>query len=184
MFEYNDVVFRAVEEFDLQTLHTMRQDEEINDSLFTLYPISMFSQKEWLKNMLSNSTSKVFMVDYIEKKQNHVEWQTNTVDSESRYTIGCVRLNNIDFINRKVEVGADIIKLHRGKGLGKKVYSALLKHCFEQMGVHQVYLYVLEKNERAIKCYESVGFKKVSVLQDWVWKNGSYQNVVLYSVLL
>jgi RimJ/RimL family protein N-acetyltransferase len=166
MFKYDNIVFRAVDEEDLKTLYFMRRDEDINDMLFTLYPISMFNQKNWLQNMLQSQTDKVFMVDEIVEQQ----------------TIACVRLSNIDFINRKMEVGCDILSNFRGKGFCSKIYESLLKYCFDEMGMNQVYLHVLSNNEKAIKCYESVGFTKVCVLREWVWKKGGYQDVELYSV--
>lgn len=184
MFQYGNITFRAVDENDLKLLYNMRMDEEINNSLFTLYPISMFNQKEWLKKMLESQSSKVFMVDYTNNKIEELKEQFYDFSLEnSIQTIGCVRLNNIDFINRKVEVGSDLIKNFRGLGLGKKVYKALLDYCFKEMGMHQVYLYVLENNERAKRCYEAVGFKHICTLKDWVWKNDSYQNVILYSLV-
>jgi len=165
MFKYGNIVFRAVEEDDLKMLYYMRRDEDINNMLFTLYPISMFNQKNWLQSMLNSQTDKVFMVDEVEN-----------------WTIGCVRLSNIDFVNRKVEVGCDIQENHRGKGYCSKIYDSLLQYCFNEMGMNQVYLHVLSKNTNAIKCYESVCFKKVCVLKEWVWKSGSYQDVELFSV--
>ena len=170
MFKYGDISFRAVEERDLILLYKMRKDEVINNMLFTLYPVSMYGQEKWLEHITNSTDKKVFMV---EAKINYGRL----------LTIGCVRLTDIDFVNRKIEIGADLCSSFRGKGYGKKVYDSLLQYCFDQMGMNQVYLYCLENNVNAIKCYLSVGFKQLCVLEEWIWKHGIFQNVVMMSVL-
>jgi RimJ/RimL family protein N-acetyltransferase len=170
MFKYGDISFRSVEERDLTILYKMRKDEEVNDMLFALYPVSMYGQKKWLEQIQNSTDKKVFMVD---TKYNYGSWAT----------IGCVRLTDIDFLNRKIEVGADIYSSFRGHGYSKKIYDGLLQYCFDQMGMNQVYLYCFQDNIRAIKCYTAVGFKQLCLLPEWIWKHGKFQNVVLMSVL-
>ncbi len=54
----------------------------------------------------------------------------------------------------------------RGKGLGKK-----LLHFFEQQhasSTDQVYLLVSDFNKKAKKLYESVGYKEIGFIKDWV----------------
>jgi diamine N-acetyltransferase len=163
MFVFGDIQFKAVEDFDLQFLCEMRSDEDINDWLFTVFPISMSGQKKWLDNMLVDEKNKVFIA------------YSNNCEK-----IGCVRLSNIDHLNKKVEVGADICIRHRGSGYCKKIYVALEEYCFQYLGMHQMYLHVFAHNEKAIKCYESSGFELTATLNDWVFKKG-YQDVCLYT---
>lgn len=46
----------------------------------------------------------------------------------------------------------------RGKGIGEKVMSALLKYAFDKLPVHTVELNVFDWNTAGIRCYEKVGF--------------------------
>src|SRR5690606_25617144 len=46
----------------------------------------------------------------------------------------------------------------RGRGWGKKMIAEMLDKCREISQLKKVYLYVIESNEVARKCYESCGF--------------------------
>jgi RimJ/RimL family protein N-acetyltransferase len=58
-----------------------------------------------------------------------------------------------------------------------------LTHAFENMNLHRVWLRVHSTNERAIRCYEKVGFVKEGVFRDGDFVRGKYINVNIMSVL-
>ena len=161
MFKHKDISLRAVEEKDLQLLYKIRYDEVVNEQLFSIFPLSMSIQNEWLESMLKSLKYKVFMIENDEFK-----------------TIGCVRLNDIDHLNRKVEVGADVQEIFRGKGYGKKIYELLFKYCFDCLNMNKMYLYVFEDNSIAITLYKKVGFKEEGKLCNHVYRNG-WKNVLI-----
>jgi len=168
-FEKDDPIikFRAVEEGDLEFLWNLRRDEEVNNFLFTTYPISMSTQKQWLSSMLSSQTKKVLIVE--------------AEIGAAIKKIGCARITDIDHLNRRVEIGADISASHRGKGLAKYLYSALCQYCFDYLNMHKIYLYVLAENKKAIHVYEKAGFKEETVLKAHFFKHGKYQDIVMMS---
>lgn len=49
----------------------------------------------------------------------------------------------------------------RGRGLGKALVSMAVAHAFSKLGALKVSLGVFENNPAAIRCYESVGFRRV-----------------------
>lgn len=51
----------------------------------------------------------------------------------------------------------------RGCGLGKALVSMAVKYAFETLGATKVSLGVFENNPSAIHCYESAGFRRVSL---------------------
>lgn len=67
----------------------------------------------------------------------------------------------------------------RGKGYGKKMLKLALKYAFEIYGVEKVGLGVFENNESAIKCYESVGFKKYGKMELYDIKNVKWNCFIL-----
>lgn len=48
----------------------------------------------------------------------------------------------------------------RGKGYGKAMLNTALEFAFENLNTQRVTLGVFENNPKALKCYESVGFKQ------------------------
>ena len=51
-------------------------------------------------------------------------------------------------------------ELYRNNGIGKAAIEQIIKTDLQYMHTNRILLRVREENERAIKCYKSVGFKK------------------------
>ena len=51
-------------------------------------------------------------------------------------------------------------ELYRNKGIGKSAIEQIIKTDLQNMHTNKILLRVREENERAIKCYKSVGFKE------------------------
>ena len=51
-------------------------------------------------------------------------------------------------------------ELYRNKGIGKAAIEQIIKTDLQHMHTNKILLRVREENERAIRCYESVGFKE------------------------
>jgi aminoglycoside 6'-N-acetyltransferase len=66
----------------------------------------------------------------------------------------------------------------QGRGLGREAIGLLVRHCFEERGHHRLTIDPAAANERAIRCYEAVGFRRVGVLRqyeradDGTWHDG------------
>ena len=166
MFKYNDILFRAIEETDLAFLYDMRCDEIINEQLFSVFPVSLFGQKAWLETMQKNEKNKILIVDF--------------EGVNEKNTIGYIKLANIDFRNQNAEIGLDIQKNFRKKGLSKNVYNALFQYCFNYLNFHKVYLYVFESNIIAVNIYKKLGFEIEANLKKHVFRN-SWKNILIMS---
>ncbi len=51
-------------------------------------------------------------------------------------------------------------ELYRNKGIGKSAIEQIVKNDLHYMNTNKILLRVREENERAIRCYKSVGFKE------------------------
>ena len=51
-------------------------------------------------------------------------------------------------------------ELYRNKGIGKAAIKQIIKTDLQYMHTNKILLRVREENERAIRCYKSVGFKE------------------------
>ena len=66
----------------------------------------------------------------------------------------------------------------QGRGLGREALGLLVRHLFESRGHHRLTIDPTAANERAIRCYEAVGFTRVGVMRqyerddDGVWHDG------------
>ncbi len=81
--------------------------------------------------------------------------------SENNIHIGNIKLEPIDFINRKAMLGMIIgDRDYWGKGIATEATKLVVKHAFEKMGLEEVNLGVIPENKAAVRVYEKVGFLK------------------------
>ena len=71
-----------------------------------------------------------------------------------------------------------------GQGLGADAVRTLARHLFEEHGHHRVTIDPAAANERAIRCYERVGFRRVGVMRRY-WRDpaGEWQDGLLLDLL-
>ena len=55
---------------------------------------------------------------------------------------------------------------------------------FEMMNLNRIHLDVFPENERAIRCYEKVGFAIEGRTREAIFKHGGYHDLILMSVLV
>lgn len=98
--------------------------------------------------------------------------------------LGHVGLYRIDHRARSAEFAIMIgARTAWGKGIGKAATTAMLRHGFEELQLHRIYLDVLAVNERAVRLYESIGFLHEGRLRDAQWKGDRFHDVLVMSML-
>lgn len=117
------------------------------------YPLDIKQLNQYIKGA-NEENSKVHIYKVVLVKNNE--------------TIGHISLNNIDFKNRSARIGKVLLGNQniRGKGIGQKMVTEVLKVAFDHLSLHRVGLGVFTFNESAIKSYEKVGFVKEGLLRD------------------
>ncbi|MFA5828797.1 MAG: GNAT family protein [Candidatus Shapirobacteria bacterium] len=105
-------------------------------------------------------------------------------DKISSKLIGDVGISSIDLKNKHAEIGLTIgNKNCWGKGFGTDTVKTILKYCFEDLKLIKIFLDVWVENERAIGCYIKCGFKKDGILREHVFKDGTYHDKLIMSIL-
>jgi aminoglycoside 6'-N-acetyltransferase len=71
-----------------------------------------------------------------------------------------------------------------GQGLGADAVRTLARHLFDERGHHRLTIDPAAANERAIRCYERVGFRRVGVMRRY-WRDpaGEWQDGLLLDLL-
>ena len=81
------------------------------------------------------------------------------IKADGKY-IGAIWLkknSDEDFAVLGIFIADDI---YRNKGIGKSAIEQIIKTDLQYMHTNKIFLRVREENERAIRCYKSVGFKE------------------------
>lgn len=138
----------------------------------------------------SDAVRKNFIYQALFTRESHENWirtkvetgdvvQTIICDIATDTPLGSVYIRDIDRQHNKAEYGIFIGEASaRGRGIGTAAARLMLRYCFEEEGLHRVYLRALSGNEQAIRSYEKAGFVKEGFLKDDVCIDGQYRDVV------
>jgi RimJ/RimL family protein N-acetyltransferase len=165
------VRLRHTERADLPLFVEWLNDPEVRRGLMLHLPLSIAEEEQWFENMLASPQDERPLV--IEVKE-----------EDGWLMIGNSSFHNLDWRNRNAELGIFIgDKSYWDRGYGTEVMQLLLKHGFNTLNLHLVYLRVYEDNQRAIRAYEKVGFVHDGRLRQMIYKDGKFLDVLFMSVL-
>lgn len=134
---------------------------------------------------VSNTTgpySRFFLKQYIEENKNDLyqdrQLRLMIEDPEGMVT-GIIDLFHFDPFHNRAEIGIVIDSDFRRKGIGTLALDLLVQHCFEHIGIHQLYAYIDVHNEPCRKLFLKGGFKECTRLKDWIRTGKTFSDVVL-----
>lgn len=123
------------------------------------------SEKEWLK-------------------ENQNKYNFAIVLKESDKLIGNISLIEVDLVHRNAVLGIFIgDDSNRGKGYGKEAIKLLLEYGFNNLNLNNIMLNVYSFNKRAIKVYESLGFKKFGTRHKSHYFKGKFYDEIQMEIL-
>jgi RimJ/RimL family protein N-acetyltransferase len=98
--------------------------------------------------------------------------------------VGLASLTGIDSVHRRAEFHLLIGRrdLH-GRGLGTDATRQMLRHAFQDLNLHRVFVLVLTSNAAAIRVYEKAGFTREGVLREAAYKRGRYTDMLQMAIL-
>ena len=103
---------------------------------------------------------------------------------DSDKLIGNCSLEDMDLIHRNAVLGIFIgDEEERGKGYGKEAIKLLLEYGFNNLNLNNIMLNVYSFNTRAIKVYESLGFKKCGTRHKSHYFKGQYYDEIQMEIL-
>ena len=161
---------REIERTDLPQINAWRNDKEVVDFLGSSFLfIAEAVDEQWYGNYLSSRDRNIRLAII-----------SNADDAH----IGNVQLTSIHPVNRSAEFSIFIgDKRCWSQGYGREAMRKMLQHGFGDLNLNRIHLTVLASNERAIRLYESAGFKVEGRLAQAVFKNGSYHDLIAMAAL-
>jgi RimJ/RimL family protein N-acetyltransferase len=98
--------------------------------------------------------------------------------------IGVTGFHLMDFKNRHCSFGISIgDKGEWGKGYGTEATSLMVQYAFDTLNLNRVWLHVYEYNQRGLRAYEKVGFKREGVLRQDTYREGRYWDTIVMAIL-
>jgi RimJ/RimL family protein N-acetyltransferase len=162
------VYLRPLEKADAKTLASWFNDQEVTRTLRIHRPISIGAEELFLERLAQEQQDIVLGI----------------VIKATDRLIGTTGLRQIDPKNRHASFGISIgEKGEWNKGYGTEATRLLVNYAFETLNLNRVWLEVYENNERGIRAYEKVGFKKEGVLRQAYFNQGRYWNTLVMAIL-
>ena len=98
--------------------------------------------------------------------------------------VGHLNLRDFGTPHRTAEFGIMIgDPADRGRGFGTEATRLALRHAFDVLGVHNVWLDTVSTNPAAIRAYEKAGFREVGRIREARRIGGALADVVLMDCL-
>ncbi|MCR4945197.1 MAG: GNAT family N-acetyltransferase [Clostridium sp.] len=98
---------------------------------------------------------------YLRKNFNILKKMDNkilTIINKKDVIVGFMDYRKRDLSSAIYTIGITIGQKFWGRGYGKESIKILCDYLFEDLGAEKIVIEVIDKNVRAIKCYESCGF--------------------------
>ena len=165
------VRLRGIEREDIPRFVEWLNDPEVLHGLMLASPLSNAEEQGWFDNMLTHP---------LEEHPLGIEVQT----PGGWMLIGNLGLMHIEWKSRNAEVGIFIgDKRYWNQGYGRDAMVLMLRHAFNNLGLHRVYLRVYETNPRAVHSYEKAGYVHEGRMRQAQFKDGKFIDVLLMSAL-
>lgn len=162
------IVLRLMRDEDTELIIAWRNSQDVRKNFIYQEPFTREGHENWVRTMIRTGRAVQMMI----------------CELETGKPLGSVYIRDIDRHHNKAEYGIFIGEPQaRGRGIGTAAARLMLRYCFEEEGLHRVYLRALAGNRPAIRSYEKAGFVREGCLRDDVFVNGSYCDVIWMAVL-
>ena len=169
---------RAAERSDIPLFVKWISDPEVTENLMLRLPMAEAEEEIWYENMLKRPEAEhVYVID--------IKLPPLEPDGEPQWLpIGNTSFISIMEIDRCAEIGIMIgEKYYWNKGYGTEAMQTMLRHGFETLNLHRIWLQVYVTNPRGIRAYEKAGFRHEGVFREGHYQGGRYLDVKLMSIL-
>jgi ribosomal-protein-serine acetyltransferase len=96
---------------------------------------------------------------------------------------GSIGYNNIDWANRKTDIGYWLGAAYQGRGIMTRACRALVDYAFGELRLNRVEIYCAVDNHRSRRIPERLGFREEGTHRQAEWVHDHFKDLVSYSAL-
>jgi RimJ/RimL family protein N-acetyltransferase len=162
------VILRPLEKEDLPHLHRWFNDPETRALIGETAPSSAASVAQYIERVQNDPARAAFIA----------------VEKTTGQPIGETGLLRIFHPWRTADLSIIIGEpAARGRGLGRETIWLVMDYAFGALALHRLSIGVVGFNERALRFYESVGFRREGIQRDGYFYNHQFSDFVMMSIL-
>ena len=165
----SNIITREITVNDTQNILKWRNNPNVNRHFCMQDKLTEEAHMNWLNNVVMTNKAKQFIIS----------------EKSTGIDIGTVYLRDIDYRNKKAEMGIYIGEDScRGKGYGSEAIRFIINYGFTTMNLHKIYLRVFANNVIGIKSYEKCGFVyEGTAKDDIILPDGKYQDLIFMAMI-
>ena len=164
------VILRPISVDDTDEFYTWGCQSDVTQFSLSAYryPQSKTDVEQWLASINQDKRTISFGI----------------VEPHNQTLIGFAGIASMSTLNRSGEYFILIgNKEYWGQGLGTEVTKLVARYAFNDIGLHRLSLTAFATNPAAIKAYEKAGFQHEGVLRQSGFRNGTFHDKVMMSLL-
>lgn len=169
---------RAAEKADIPMFIRWISDPEVTEHLLLRLPMSLAEEEIWFENMIARPAAEhVYVIE--------ARIPLSEAGAEAQWLpIGNTSFISILEIDRCAEIGIMLgEKSWWNKGYGTETMRTMLRHGFETLNLHRIWLQVYANNQRGMRAYEKAGFRREGIYREGHYQAGKYHDIILMSIL-
>src|ERR671911_2805889 len=106
----------------------------------------------------------------------------NTLESNLSLA-GTIGIKEIDYVNKKANIGYWIGKQYQGKGIATECIKLIVNYAFDELKLEEILAYVFLDNKQSIRVLEKNGFVKTPAeANEYHHISNSYRNSLIYTI--
>lgn len=164
------LLLRQIELKDAQEIMSMRQNKRVNQFIARNSIAGLEAAEELVKK-----TSEAF------DNKAGIGWAGVLRDGSG--IVGTCGFNRIDYLNNRAEIGGELDVAYWGKNIAVEAVKAIVSFGFERMNLHAIEAVLSPDNRGAIHLLTTLGFEKEAHFKDRIYFNGTYSDMVVYTLL-
>ena len=167
MLQGKRVRLRAIERDDLKRLH----------ELYRQVDLVLLGDGHWRPSPLAAYEK------YFDKHVEDSDRAEFVIEADGK-VIGDLNLHSRDNRSRVSSFGVGIYdREYLGKGYGREAIALLLDWAFDDRNFDRIWLTTWATNERAIRCYQALGFVQEARLRRHIFLDGEYVDELIMGLL-
>ena len=168
------VRLRPVEKDDLPRFVKWFSDPDVRANLAMHLPMNQAQEERWYERNQTAGDTQAWAIDAQPADMAVGPW----------VHIGSCGFHDIQWRHRNGEIGIAIgARDYWNRGYGTDAVQTLVAWGFYTLNLNRIFLRVFADNDRAIRCYEKVGFQHEGRLREDNFSNGAYRDTLLMGVL-
>jgi RimJ/RimL family protein N-acetyltransferase len=105
----------------------------------------------------------------------------NTLESKILLA-GTIGIKDIDYVNKKANIGYWIGKHYQGKGIATECIKLVVNYTFDELKLEEISAYVFPNNNSSIRVLEKNGFIKMTEVNEYHPLSNRYRNSLIYII--